>query len=174
MHKTFITALVAASVLAGVAAPAFAAGNDGSGRHGPRAERLLETFDADGNGAISQAEIAAHRAATFESVDADGNGALSQEEFGMLKQIREARREQARAAAAENGDASRQMGQGKGMGRKGDRRGPSFADLDADKNGSVSLAEFTANTEKMFARLDRNSDGEITAADFPGKVRNSN
>lgn len=187
MTKSLVTTLLATAMLAGVAAPAFAAGNDGGGRHGPRFERMIEMLDADGDGSITAIEIKDHRAATFASVDADSNGLLSQEEFDMLRQIRDARREEARKSMTETmgSDGGQAMGHGKGMGMgqgmgmgkgkgmgregKGEGKGPSFTRMDADKDGSVSLAEFTANSDRMFARLDRNSDGVITKADFPGK-----
>lgn len=179
MTKTIITTLLATAMLAGIAAPVFAAGSDGAGRHAKRAERMIETFDADGDGSITAIEIKDHRTAIFASVDADTNGMLSQEEFDMLRQIRDAKREEARKqmTEAQGADGGQAKGKGMGMGKKGDgkgdRKGPSFTRLDADKDGSVSLAEFTANSDRMFARLDRNSDGVVTTADFqkkPGKA----
>ncbi|HEV2560820.1 MAG TPA: hypothetical protein VGT78_01650 [Rhizomicrobium sp.] len=41
--------------------------------------------------------------------------------------------------------------------------GKRFGKLDADHNGKLSQAEFTAPAQKIFARLDRNNDGVITA-----------
>lgn len=179
MSKTIITTLLATAMLAGIAAPAFAAGNDGAGRHAKRAERMIETFDADGDGSVTATEIKDHRTATFTSVDADGNGMLSQEEFDMLRQIRDARRAEARKQMTEAQGAGEAKGKwmgGKGMGKgkNGEGRGPSFTRMDADGDGSVSLAEFTANSDRMFARLDRNSDGVVTTADFQKKARKAN
>ncbi len=37
-----------------------------------------------------------------------------------------------------------------------------FKHLDADHDGRLSLAEFSAPDEKLFARLDRNKDGTVT------------
>lgn len=37
-----------------------------------------------------------------------------------------------------------------------------FKRLDADRNGKLSLAEFSAFDQKLFARLDRNKDGAVT------------
>jgi Ca2+-binding EF-hand superfamily protein len=179
MTKTIITTLLATAMFAGIAAPAFAAGDDGAGRHAKRAERMIETFDADGDGSVTAIEIKDHRTATFASVDADSNGLLSQEEFDMLRQIRDAKREEARKEMTENMGAGQGMGKGmghgKGMGKgkNGEGRGPNFGRMDANGDGSVSLAEFTANSDRMFARLDRNSDGVVTTADFqkkPGKA----
>lgn len=40
--------------------------------------------------------------------------------------------------------------------------------IDADKDGSVSKAEFMANAEKRFERMDTNKDGKINAQDRKG------
>ncbi|MFN7224931.1 MAG: EF-hand domain-containing protein, partial [Paracoccaceae bacterium] len=41
---------------------------------------------------------------------------------------------------------------------------PAFNDADGD--GVVTEAEFTAATQKLFPMLDRNADGVLTTADF--------
>jgi hypothetical protein len=40
--------------------------------------------------------------------------------------------------------------------------------IDVDKDGSVSKAEFMANAEKKFERMDTNKDGKINAQDRKG------
>ena len=37
-----------------------------------------------------------------------------------------------------------------------------FERMDADRDGKLTLAEFSAREEKLFARLDKNGDGVIT------------
>lgn len=65
-----------------------------------------------------------------------------------------------------------QRGQDRGMkgqnmqGRGGERGGPNLARLDTDGNGTISMDEFTANSDRMFKRFDRNGDGKIDQADF--------
>ena len=55
-------------------------------RFGKRGEghgqKRFEKLDADNNGSVDQAEIAAHAKQRFERLDADKNGALSQDELG--------------------------------------------------------------------------------------------
>lgn len=41
---------------------------------------------------------------------------------------------------------------------------------DANKDGSVSRAEFTAFRETQFTRMDRNKDGVVTASDIPRRA----
>jgi len=37
-----------------------------------------------------------------------------------------------------------------------------FKRLDADHDGKLSLTEFAATDQKMFARMDKNKDGTVT------------
>ena len=43
--------------------------------------------------------------------------------------------------------------------------------LDADKDGTVTLAEFTSPSEKRFAALDKNNDGAVDAAEAAAPIR---
>jgi len=52
---------------------------------------------------------------------------------------------------------------GEGRGHHGGMR---MERLDADKNGEISLEEFTALDAKMFERFDRNGDNKIDVTDF--------
>ncbi len=68
---------------------------------------ILETFDADGDGALSDEEKQAARAAKrerhqerrdsfFDNVDTDGNGQISRDEFRAARETRKANRQQRR------------------------------------------------------------------------------
>jgi hypothetical protein len=60
-------------------------------------------------------------------------------------------------------------GEGKrhgGENRAERRGGPRMERLDADKNGEISLEEFTSLDARMFERFDRNGDKKIDVTDF--------
>lgn len=52
-------------------------------------------------------------------------------------------------------------------GRGGHGPGQMFQNLDKDGNGSISKAEFLAGAEARFAKMDKNSDGELTKDEMP-------
>ncbi|WP_417432643.1 hypothetical protein [Hoeflea sp.] len=193
MKKT-ILATLAAALIASVAVPAMAAQGKGDGpRHGPRIERMMDRFDADRDGSVTFEEVSAHRLAMFESADTDKSGSLSKDElkaFGdMRKELRKQNREERRAerqsmddGAMKDGDKMGKHGDrdgkmagkhgGKGHGKrhgegKGDHRGGMKLErLDTDKNGEISLEEFSSADAKMFDRFDRNGDKKIDITDF--------
>lgn len=113
---------------------------------------FIENWDQDGNGAVSAAEIADKRSNVFASFDADENGSLSAAEYVLF--------DEARA----NDQAQMGGGHGKGMKKMEAPMELGFNDENAD--GEVSAAEWAAASPRMFDALDRNGDGNITAADF--------
>ncbi len=106
----------------------------------------FSTFDADGNGEITQAEVTAAAASRFANADSDGNGLLSKEE--ILAQMQ----------ARTNGNASDRFE------RRIDRM---ISHLDANDDGSISLEEQQASdrTSRMFERLDADDSGTISQAE---------
>lgn len=188
MKKVLLTAL-AAALVASVAVPAIAA--PGKGHGGPRVERMMERFDADRDGVVTLEDISAHRQTMFDTIDTDKSGALSTDElkaFGeQRKEMRQKNREERRAERdarkgemmGKSGDHEGRMagkhhgkrdgnwhGKGRGEGRADNRGGMRMERLDADKNGEISLAEFTAVDARMFERFDRNGDNKIDITDF--------
>lgn len=129
-------------------------------RETERSDRARERFlrmDANGDGAVSEAEMMAAREQrddrkgdrrkkmremALERFDADGDGQLS-----------EAERMTAREAMKER--------RGERKGKRKDRRADR-PKLDADGNGTVSRAEFTAMSDALFTRMDANGDGVLT------------
>ncbi|MEO1274663.1 MAG: calcium-binding protein [Pseudomonadota bacterium] len=105
-------------------------------------DRTLETFDADGDGSITQDEVNATRAERLAEFDADGNGALSIEEFEALWL-----------------DAMRE--------RMVDR----FQAHDDDGDGAVTVEEFSEEFSRLVARRDRTGDGVLSIDDVrrPGR-----
>jgi len=108
--------------------------------------RFDET-DANKDGFITQAEIAAHRAARFATQDTDGSGDLSKEELSAHM----------KAKAAERGRTLND----KRAARRIDRM---FKRLDKDANGVLTLAELPTR-DKRFDRVDANDDGKISRAE---------
>ena len=108
------------------------------GRHGQRRfEHLLESYDSNEDGKLTQAEIDAVRAERLAKFDADGDGSLTLQEYEALWL-----------------DAMRE--------RMVDR----FQSHDDDGDGRVTAEEFGERHSKMVARRDRDGDGEITRDDF--------
>lgn len=98
----------------------------------------LSEIDTNGDGAVSQAEVDAFRAARLAAADTDGDGALSEEEWiAAAQQARE------------------------------DRHGRAFDRLDADGDGRVTQAETDAVMGDIVARRDRNGDGQLSREDRP-------
>jgi hypothetical protein len=121
-------------------------------RHGGRGMfRMMEAFDANEDGKLSQEEIDSSRAERFGQFDGDGDQSLTLQEYEQLWL-----------------DAMRE--------RMVDR----FQHLDADGDAKVTAEEFQRPFAKMVQRKDRNGDGVIDRNDFrrhrgsgegPGQMR---
>lgn len=128
-----VTALAAGTAVAGGHGPGFR-----GHRFGGPGPTLLERFDANGDGAVTQAEIDQVRAGRFSTSDTNGDSALTLDEYQALWL-----------------DLMRE------------RMVDSFQELDADGDGRITAAEYDRPFASMVNRLDRNGDGRIDAADRP-------
>ena len=151
-------------------------GFGGGGRGGPGggASRfmsmmpVLKALDADGDGALSSAEID-NAVAALRSLDADKSGDLSTDE--MMPDF-EAMRGQGRRGGGGEGRGGRGEGRrGGGEGRGGGNRdGGSFADRmlqnDTDGDGKISKAEAPERMQGFFDNLDSDSDGFVTQTEM--------
>jgi hypothetical protein len=130
------------AILLGVGA-ALADGWSGPGPHfgarGPGGMRLMDQFDTDKDGRLTQAEIDAARKAQVSKYDANGDGVLSLEEYQVLWL-----------------DAMRPL-----MVRQ-------FQANDSDGNAAITVDEFTARFAHMVRDLDRNGDGVLTVDELRG------
>ena len=135
------TALTGALILALGAAslPALAQQGPGDGPRTPRGPMFqFEDVDADGDGKITQEEMAAQAAARFAAADANGDGQLSAEEMQAQMQAQRAER----------------------MKQNAERM---IARRDTNKDGMLSAEEMAPrNSDRMFARLDADKDGAIS------------
>ncbi|POO56784.1 MULTISPECIES: EF-hand domain-containing protein [Agrobacterium] len=196
-RKIALTALGAALMLSTTATMSMAAPRGGPGKDGPpmRPELayvyLLKTADTNKDGKVSKEEFAARQDALFTEIDANKDGSITPKE---MRDFRKAKMEAFRAAnprperanadgpdgkkggpdhADRKGQEGRKHeGRHGGMGGKGGHGGrmnAMFAMVDADGNGQISKAEFTAAGEKMFTRLDKNNDGVISIDDMPDR-----
>lgn len=173
MTRTTLLALALATTLPGLAAATT------PGAH------FLQNWDQNGDGLVTLDEATTKRNDIFTSFDADEDGLLSATEFAALDQMRADDQAQMREEMDEDmgSQMGSQMGQGHGKGHgqgmgQGQGQGmgmgmPGEAGMmrafnDTNSDGAVSRQEFTAQTASWLARMDRNGDGQVSAADFGG------
>lgn len=156
MRKVLLSASVAALALMSAASLALAAEPaDQPGQQrawGPG--QMLRSADTNNDGSVTQAEFTGAHAAHFAEADANGDGELTREE------MRAARGDRGRDGPPNGNAAHGQHGE-HGEHQGGGERRANANPIDADGNGTINRAEFDAMGERMFARLDANSDGVI-------------
>ena len=134
-------ALLALGGLAGLAhADKGGWGGGGRGGHGMMGQELMQRYDADKDGKVTQAEIDQNRTQWHGDFDADKNASLSLEEFTALW------------LKAKNEMIVRE-----------------FQFFDRDGNGQVTLDEYRMPMQDMVARRDRNGDGALSPDDRGGR-----
>lgn len=137
--KKALTAVTGLALL-GLAVPALAFADHHGGRKGGHTERLA-AMDTDGDGAISKAEMDAHRAKMFAEIDANNDGVVSPEE---MRAHHDAKRAEMRAR----------------------REARMLSKLDTDGDGVISAAEFAAAPTPGFDKLDTDGDGVVSKAEL--------
>lgn len=193
LRKFFTTVAVGSLFVGGLAATHVVYAQPGAdGGPGPRGG-LMAMADTNKDGKISKAELTAALEARFAKMDVDRDGQLTQKDRDLRRQQRTDERfaaldtdkngqiskaeftagHQARADKRE--DRREQAGKpdGRGWGKGGHRGpgrrgphgfgpgGPGFGD--ANKDGTVTKAEFMAGPLAMFDKADTNKDGFVTA-----------
>ncbi|MFY0679383.1 MAG: EF-hand domain-containing protein [Thalassovita sp.] len=152
MKRAFVITALTAIVVAGTAITATAKG--GMDRRGGAPHVEFSELDMNGDGVLSQDELAAHFKSRFVAIDTDSSGTLSEEEL---------------KAAAEAQMAERKA-------RNEERQAKRFAKLiehrDANGDGVLSLDEMEhEKADKLFSRLDKDSDGTITQEEFDAAAK---
>jgi Ca2+-binding EF-hand superfamily protein len=125
-----------------------------------RADRMFERLDANQDGKIDTADRAMRQKARFDRVDADHDGQLSYAEFTAMH----GQREHKRAATNQRGERRQHFsyrGHRFAMGGFAGRSGMVRLAY-ADKDGTITKAEFQAAALSRFDRLDGNHDGTVT------------
>jgi Ca2+-binding EF-hand superfamily protein len=102
-------------------------------------QEMLETYDADGDGGVTQSEIDEWRANRLREFDTDGNGQLSLDEYRALWL-----------------DAMRE------------RMVDQFQAHDDDGDAQVTADEFGERTSRLVMVHDRNDDGVLNLEDTRG------
>jgi Ca2+-binding EF-hand superfamily protein len=132
-----------------------------------RAGQMFDRLDANHDGKLDQADRDARQKARFDRLDTNHDGQVSYAEFTAARaQFAQARKDRVAKAEAHRG-AHGQAAEHRMTMRGGFRgRGGPMAMMriaDADKDGTITKAEFVNAALQRFARLDANHDGTVTA-----------
>lgn len=129
-----------------------------------KSDAMWTKLDANKDGKVDKADREARWAERFASIDTDKNGAISREEFiahhGAMK-------DRDGAAPARHAGEHDRAGHGpkghRGEGRRGMAGGMHMMGMaDANKDGTITRAEFDAGMKTHFDMADANKDGKIT------------
>jgi Ca2+-binding EF-hand superfamily protein len=161
--KAFATIALLTLGLTMTSIPAFADDNDwglqmwgwgrGPGSGGFMGQGMMGrmvAIDTNNDGVIGDDEAAAQVESVFAAMDGDDDGELTEEEYMSVR-----------------------MGPGFGQGLNEERQKAMqerkkvrFGEMDADKNGKVSQAEFIAGGKTRFQTADTDKDGKVTPWEF--------
>ncbi len=123
-----------------------------------KADQMWTRLDVNKDGKIDQADRAAKAAERFDKLDTDNNGALSQQEYAA----RQGKWKDRKAGASAPADGQRKPGGKRGHGMMGGGM-HMMAMADANKDGTITRAEFDTAARAHFDMADANKDGSVTA-----------
>jgi Ca2+-binding EF-hand superfamily protein len=125
---------------------------------------LLGQADTNHDGVIDQSEFQASRDKWFAELDTDHDGFITADELKAFGDKMHARR----ASADQTQQQSGSTATAPAANDRGERIAQHIlAQVDTDHDGKISKAEFDAQSQAMFKRLDKNGDGKIEAAELP-------
>lgn len=129
-------------------------------------EARFAKMDVDKDGKLTQADRDAMRVqrldARFARLDTDKNGQISKAEFAAAHEAGADKRAERRAEAGKPGGPEGRKWGGRHHGGPG-KGGMMGGRGDANKDGTVTRAEFMAGPITMFDKADANKDGKVTA-----------
>ncbi|HUD91200.1 EF-hand domain-containing protein [Sphingobium sp.] len=188
LRRFFTTVAVGSLFVGGLAATHVVYAQPGA-EGGPRGG-MMQRADTNKDGKISKAELTAALEARFAKMDVDRDGQLTQKDRDLKRQQHMDERfaaldtdkngqiskaeyvagHQARAEKRDERRAEAGKPEGRGWGARGHHRGPRGGMMrggpgfgDANKDGTVTKAEFMAGPLAMFDKADANKDGFVTA-----------
>lgn len=141
-----LTATLAMALVLGAATPGLTQGGPG-GRMTMLAD-MFDEIDTDADGAVTEAELDAHRAAEFAAADTNADGALDAAELSahhLARAAKTAAEHAAKMIAARDSDGDGVLSAAETAEGPAKRH---FAKLDADGSGAISKAELDAMIAK--------------------------
>ncbi|MCB1416466.1 MAG: hypothetical protein KDJ64_08630 [Nitratireductor sp.] len=136
----------------------------GEGRGMRGGQRFMQRFvaiDVNEDGKISDDEAAAMRESVFYAMDADDNGELTVEEYMGVRM----------GPGAGNDDDDGENRPRRMEGKRQEAKKARFEPMDADKNGTVSQAEWMTAGLERFKAADADGDGTVTPWEFRSNHR---
>lgn len=129
------------------------------------AQARFAKMDINGDGVLNKADGDARAKARFAKMDANGDGVLSEEEFLAVREARLEKREERKAKRKDRKAKRAEKGNKRAGKKRGGRKGRVVRLLkraDSNNDQSISRDEFIAFSDTRFAKVDSNSDGQIT------------
>jgi hypothetical protein len=150
--------LLLSSVAAQAAEPTFATGGYARGGQGMRTMKMMKTMDKDGDQFVTKEEFMAYHEKMFSMMDAKKAGSIDQDAWLAKERM--------------TSDGSVTFGTGGyARGGEGMRTMKMMKAMDKDADHKVTKQEFMAHHDKIFAMMDKNKDGKLSADEWLEKQR---
>ncbi len=159
MKKHVLLAMILVLAIATSAAADFGKCS-GEGHRESRIFKMFDKMDINGDGSITREEADALRDVKFLKIDANSDGSLTEDEFTKHgKHFRKGGR---------HGNEVRREDK---LNKVRDWVAKRFSEADKDGDKQVSRKEFKRMSEDRFALTDANKDGTLSWAEFKGHAR---